>query len=85
MLFLLELVGCVAAEIANLYPSLFHAPMDLLHQILPALFGERRDIEAHDRAVHVRDEPDVALDDRLLDCAQDARFGPRLRTSTLAA
>src|SRR5262249_10328588 len=42
-----------------------------------ALFGEGRDVEAHDRAVDVGRQADVALEDRLLDRAEDAAV-PRL-------
>ena len=71
-LFLLELVGRIAAEVADLDPGLLHPLVDDPDEVLATLLGERRDVEPHDRAVDVGHQPDVALGDRLLDGAQDA-------------
>jgi hypothetical protein len=41
--------------------------VDALDDLLATLLGERRDVEPDDRAIDVRREADVALEDRLLD------------------
>ena len=53
-LFLLEVVGGVAAEVADLDPGLFHPLVDDSHEVLATLLGQRRDVEPDDRAVDVR-------------------------------
>ena len=67
-----ELIERLAAMVADLDARLFHPLVDELDQVLAALLGERRDVEAHDRAVDVGRQADVALQDGLLDGAQDA-------------
>src|SRR5689334_17689985 len=62
-----ELVLRVAAEGADLDAPLLHLLVELLHQVLPPLLGERRDREPDEGAVVARSEPEVAADDRLLD------------------
>src|SRR5262245_31157177 len=71
-LFLLELVGGVAADVPDLDPGLLHPLVDDLDEVLATIFGERRDVQPDDGPVDVGNEPDVALLDRLLDRAQDA-------------
>ena len=68
-------LGRLAAMVADLDARLFHALVDDLDEVLATLLGERRDVEADDRAVDVRHQADVALLDGLLDGAQHAR-GP---------
>ena len=72
MLFLLELFRVLAAETSDLNPCLLHPLVDLLDQILAALLGQGRDVEPDGRAVVVRDETDIALENRLLDRTKDA-------------
>ena len=76
-LFLLELVGGVAAQVADLDPGLLHPLVDDSDEVLATLLGEWRDVEPDDRPVDVGHQPDVALGDRLLDGAEDAAV-PRL-------
>ena len=73
----LTLFGRLAPVVADLDPRLLHALVDDLDQVLATLFGEWRDVEANDGAVHVGHQPDVRLLDRLLDRAEDAAV-PRL-------
>ena len=54
LLELLEVVGRVAPEVADLDPRLLHALVDLAHEVVPPLLGQRRDVQANDRAVDVR-------------------------------
>ena len=53
-LLLLEVVGGVAAEVADLDARLFHALVDDLDEVLATFLGQRRDVQADDRAVDVR-------------------------------
>ena len=52
-LFLLELVGGLATEVADLDPRLLHPLVDDPDDVLATLLGQRRDVEPHDRAVDV--------------------------------
>src|SRR5207237_1570182 len=67
-----QLVLGVMAERADLHPALLHLLVELLHQVLAALLGQCRDVEADERAVVVGGEPKVAADDRLLDGLEEA-------------
>ena len=71
-LLLLEVVGGVAAQVADLDPGLFHPLVDDSDEVLATFLGQRRDVEPDDRPVDVGHQPDVALGDRLLDGAEDA-------------
>ena len=72
LLELLEVIGRVPPEVADLDPRLLHALVDLAHEVVPPLLGERRDVQPDDGAVDVRREADVALGDRALDRPEDA-------------
>jgi len=67
----------LTAEVADLHPGLFHPLVDGLDDVLATLLGQGRDVETDDGAVHVRRQADVALEDRLLDGAEDGAV-PRL-------
>src|SRR5207249_956702 len=56
---------------------LFHALVDLFHEIAASLLGELGDVQPDDRTVHVGHQADVALEDRLLDGTEDGPI-PRL-------
>src|SRR5438067_2365178 len=55
-----QLVLRVVAERADLDPALLHLLVELLHEVLAALLGQCRDVEADERAVVVGGEPEVA-------------------------
>src|SRR4051812_46836355 len=70
-LFLLQIVGGVPTEVADLDPGLLHPLVDVSDEVLPALLGQRRDVQPDDRTLDVGGETQVALLDRLLDRAED--------------
>src|SRR5688500_15533736 len=72
LLFRAHLLVRVAAQRTDLDAALFDLLVQHLHQILAALLGERRDVEADDRAVGIRREAEVRRLDRLLDGFDDA-------------
>src|SRR5688572_14650783 len=72
LLFRAHLLVRVAAQRTDLDAALFDLLVQHLHQILAALLGERRDVEADDRPVGVRREAEVRRLDRLLDGFDDA-------------
>src|SRR5260221_545734 len=74
---LLDLVDRVGAGVPPRPPSLFGVLMDHLHQLLAALFGQRRQGDANDVAVIRRRETQLGALDGLLDRLQQA-FVPRL-------
>src|SRR4029079_8463912 len=55
-LLLLEVVGGVAAEVADLDAGLLHPLVDASDEVPATLFGERRDVQPDDRPVDVRHE-----------------------------
>src|SRR5207248_7874646 len=63
----LELVVRVAPQRADLDAAFLDLLVQLLDEVLPPLFIERRDIEADHGAVVPRREPEVRSEDRLLD------------------
>src|SRR5437588_11222353 len=67
-----QLVRRVAAERAELDPPFLHLLVELLHEVLPPLLGERRDRQTDEGAVVARRKPEVAPDDRLLDRLDEA-------------
>jgi len=69
---LLELVRGVAADVPDLDPGFFHALVDDADDVVSALLGQDRDVEPDDRAVDIRGQADVALDDRPFDRPKDA-------------
>src|SRR6266508_3032707 len=67
LLFRAHLVVRVATEGADLDAPLFDLLVQLLDHVLASFLGERRDVEADDRAIGVRRESQVRGLDRLLD------------------
>src|SRR5574340_896180 len=68
---LADLVGRLPTMVADLDPGLLHALVDTPHEVPPPLLGEGRDVQPDDVPVDVRHEPQVALEERLLDGPQD--------------
>jgi len=72
LLLLADGIDRVAPVIADLDLGLFHAPVNLLDQVLATLLGQGRDIQSHHGAVSVGRDADIALLDRLLDSPKDS-------------
>ena len=69
---LLHLFLRVPSHVADGHPALLGPVMDLFHQVLAALLGERRERQPDHLAVVGRGDPEVARLDRLLDRADGA-------------
>src|SRR5690242_105293 len=79
---LLDLVDRVGPRVPHRHPPLFGVLVHHLHQLLAALFGERRQGDADDVAVVGRREPQLRRLDRFLDRLEQA-FVPRLHREQL--